>query len=338
MTYFFEPPQSWGNLNDCGLECDLEGNCIPFPCTGPKNTIFSFKGIKWIDSEGNPDTQTNALENFSLIPSIPGYTDNFPDCTKLEAINGHICTNNDLGILVWESQDPDSIDRSIQPILLRYNKDPTKENKLNSFMDHNCDSFYNSQQRISRFPGLIYAPPNEVGSKLEYEVFMTGTPPEKMKWKLDITNLDSGMIVYVKFPSALARAILVDGEEVSYNKRVADPENPGQNVPGPVQGESCGENRYIPVDNVLEFYISGMCELEVRPRDAIMTKVRMEWTMEEFFEEGGTTAFVDRLAASLGIHASAIKVVGVAEGSVSVEYEITPSPDEPLSLAQIQAR
>jgi hypothetical protein len=273
-----------------------------------------------------------------LIPSIPGYTDNFPDCVKHEPINGHQCTNNDLGILVWESQDPDSIDRSLQPILLRYNKDPTKENKLNSYMDHNCDSFYNSQQRISRFPGLIYAPPNEVGDKLNYEVYVTSTPPEKMRWKLDISNKDSGVIIYLKFPGALARAVLVDGDEVPYNKRIADPENPGQNMPGPVLGEKCGENRYKPVDNYMEFYIDGTCELEIRPRDAIMTKVRMEWTMEEFFEEGGTTAFVDRLAASLGIHASAIKVVGVAEGSVSVEYEITPSEDEPMSLAQIAAR
>jgi hypothetical protein len=69
-----------------------------------------------------------------------------------------------------------------------------------------------------------------------------------------------------------------------------------------------------------------------------MTKVKMEWTMEEFFDAGGTTAFIDRLSASLGIHASTIKVVGVAAGSVDVEYEITPSEDEPLSLEQIRAK
>merc|ERR1719263_2294257 len=69
-----------------------------------------------------------------------------------------------------------------------------------------------------------------------------------------------------------------------------------------------------------------------------MTKVRMEWTMEEFFENGGTTAFIDRLCASLGIHASTVKVVGVNAGSVLVNYEITPSEDEPLSITQIQSK
>jgi len=50
--------------------------------------------------------------------------------------------------------------------------------------------------------------------------------------------------------------------------------------------------------------------------------VRMEWTQKEFFSNGGTTAFVDRVAGSLGIHASTIKVVSVYEGSLVVNYDI----------------
>lgn len=38
MTWFFEPPMSWANLADCG----------DFPCTGPKNTVMSFKNIQWL--------------------------------------------------------------------------------------------------------------------------------------------------------------------------------------------------------------------------------------------------------------------------------------------------
>jgi len=60
--------------------------------------------------------------------------------------------------------------------------------------------------------------------------------------------------------------------------------------------------------------------------------------MKEFFDNGGTTTFIDRLCGSLGIHASTVKVVGVFDGSVQVDYEITPSKDEPLSIAQIQAK
>ena len=50
--------------------------------------------------------------------------------------------------------------------------------------------------------------------------------------------------------------------------------------------------------------------------------VRMEWSVDEFFSNGGTTTFVDRVAGSLGIHASTIKVVSVYEGSLVVNYDI----------------
>jgi len=80
------------------------------------------------------------------------------------------------------------------------------------------------------------------------------------------------------------------------------------------------------MENILEFYITAGCVLTVKPRDAIQTKVRLEWSEAEFFENGGPTAFIDRLAASLGIHTSTIKVVSVYEGSLNIDYEIASSP------------
>ena len=51
--------------------------------------------------------------------------------------------------------------------------------------------------------------------------------------------------------------------------------------------------------------------------------VRMEWSLNEFFSNGGTTTFADRVAGSLGIHASDIKIVSVYEGSLVVNYDVT---------------
>jgi len=50
--------------------------------------------------------------------------------------------------------------------------------------------------------------------------------------------------------------------------------------------------------------------------------------MDEFFADGGTTTFVDRITASLGIHASEVKIVSVYEGSLVVNYEIEASEEE----------
>ena len=82
---------------------------------------------------------------------------------------------------------------------------------------------------------------------------------------------------------------------------------------GGVKGDFCGENRYIGVLNIFEFYLDRTegCDLRIQPRDAIQCLVRMEWTFKEFFADGGTTLFIDRVAGSLGIHASTIKIVSV---------------------------
>lgn len=74
------------------------------------------------------------------------------------------------------------------------------------------------------------------------------------------------------------------------------------------------------------------------PRDAIMLGVRLEFTMEEFFATGGVVSFVDRMAASLGIHASDIRVVSVYEGSTIIDFQIISDifEDTPLNLDNVK--
>jgi len=59
----------------------------------------------------------------------------------------------------------------------------------------------------------------------------------------------------------------------------------------------------------------------------------MEWSLNEFFSNGGTTTFADRVAGSLGIHASDIKVVSVYEGSLVVNYDVTVPAGSTTTIA-----
>ena len=88
------------------------------------------------------------------------------------------------------------------------------------------------------------------------------------------------------------------------------------------RGGYCGENRYVGVVNILEFYLTSGCTVFIQPIDSIQASVRMNWTLNQFFSEGGTTKFVDRIAASLGIKVANVKVVSVFEGSVIVDFQI----------------
>ena len=106
---------------------------------------------------------------------------------------------------------------------------------------------------------------------------------------------------------------------------------------GPITQSYCGENRYIGVKNIFEFYLEEGCTIHIIPRDAIQSLVRMEWTFDAFFANGGTTSFMDRVAGSLGIHASTVKIVSVYEGSLVVNYEVTAPNNDPVVLAQVAA-
>ena len=59
-----------------------------------------------------------------------------------------------------------------------------------------------------------------------------------------------------------------------------------------------------------------------------MVAVRLDWTLEEFYSDGGVTKFTDRMAAVLGIHASLIKTVAVYEGSVIVEFLVEAEEED----------
>lgn len=205
----------------------------------------------------------------------------------------------------------------MQPIYARL-QGTGMNNKINSYMDHVWDGFYTGQVRQSRFPILVYAPTGAV-----YDIVYTGSPAKKMKYALNSQDPTLGLTVRIAYPSAQSRQILLDGKRVDMNQW-----DETERMYGSIKQDFCGENRYIGVKNILEFYITAGCTLEIKPRDAIQTMVRLEWTMNEFFAGGGTTQFIDRVAGSLGIHASTIKVVSVYDGSLVINYDIEPEEDE----------
>lgn len=94
------------------------------------------------------------------------------------------------------------------------------------------------------------------------------------------------------------------------------------------KNEGCGENRFVGIENFLEFYITPGCVITIEPRDAILGLVRLEWTLEQFYADGGETRFVDRLAGALGIPSYRIKTIAIYEGSVVVNYFIEAEEDE----------
>ena len=200
------------------------------------------------------------------------------------------------------------MDRSVVPINV-VNAEKSYNNKLNSMMDHVWESFYTGQIRKSMFPALVETNNN-------YTVVYTGTQPGKMKYALD--GNEGQTKIAVPYFNAGSYSVTVNDaviESTEFDQSI------GSSVP--LSGtKGCGENRYVNSNNTLEFMLTPGCEVLIKPVDAILCLVRLEWTLDEFYATGGTTAFTDRVAGVLGIHASQIKVVAVYEGSVIVDYQV----------------
>ena len=122
-----------------------------------------------------------------------------------------------------------------------------------------------------------------------------------------ILKADQGGIkIKIPYPNAGSYSVSANGEYKEYT-----PWDKDQGRHGDLPKQSCGENRYVGVENFLEFYITTKCEIKIVPRDSIMISVRLDWTLDEFYASGGVTSFTDRMAAVLGVHASQIKTVAV---------------------------
>lgn len=187
-------------------------------------------------------------------------------------------------------------------------------------MDHIWDTFYTGQRRMARFPIAIQ-------TENDYTVQFAGTPPKIIRFNLD-ANV-GGVKILIPYPVAGSIQVTANGKKKSYT-----PWDDDLGRHGPLtKTKGCGENRFVGIENFLEFYISPGCEILLEPKDAIMTKVRMDWSLAEFYSDGGTTRFVDRLAASLGIAANRIKTVAVYEGSVVVDFIIEAEEGESAEAA-----
>ena len=106
----------------------------------------------------------------------------------------------------------------------------------------------------------------QTGSRFLYNVNYTGTPPGKQRFKLIADQ--GGMIIRIRYTKPGAYVINdQNGNLIKHNEW-------DKNIKGPalIKGDTtsdCGENRYVGVVNIFEFYLKKDCTLYVNPIDSI---------------------------------------------------------------------
>lgn len=210
--------------------------------------------------------------------SVQDAVKSYPDCELRADWSAGVCNQSTkLGVLLFESLDSDKEDRTIQPVNIT-NAATGFSNDLNSFMDHSWNGFYSGQKRLSRFPSQV-----ELG--MNYTVRFTGTPAKSFRFTLNSAEQD-GVQVKIPYNDAGAYTVRAEGQEIPYTQWDRD-----IGAPGELARTGCGENRYVGVQNYLEFYLEPGCEIVIEPHDAIYVNVRLDWTLEEFYSQSGVTLF-----------------------------------------------
>ena len=135
---------------------------------------------------------------------------------------------------------------------------------------------------------------------------MAGTVPDKLRFRLDGGNV-KGIQVTILYTTAGDHNVYINGI-----KQAPTAWDTSNNMPFPIT-MTCGSNRFKGgEDNFLEFWITPSCgDVEVRPGVYIPLMVRLDQEIDDFYQTGGITRFIDRVSSALGIHASRVKMVRV---------------------------
>jgi hypothetical protein len=148
-------------------------------------------------------------------------------------------------------------------------------------MDHMWDGFYTGQKRLSRFNAQIL-------TNKAYTMTYTGNPPKNMRYHLRSDVATKGITIKVPYPNAGAYSVKVNAKIIDLLPIDSTTKKPQLIDPTTA---TCGVNRFVGIENYLEFFITPGCIVVIIPRDAILTSVRMQWTAAEFFASGGATTF-----------------------------------------------
>ena len=222
-------------------------------------------------------------------------------------------------MLTAESLDADTLERSIMPV--SYTTEGANgswthgsffNNTMNSFMNHAADGFYQAQERLSRFPGIIE-------TNREYNITYTGTIPGSMRYQMTGTESDESIVITINYVRPETVRVSIGPTKGSATEVEATTGNPDVNPDNVINLYSPhGANQWYFTTNKIKFAMRGNDFVYLDVIDAIQLSMRLSVTTDEFWATTGPTSFIDRLAAVLNIPTYRIRVVDTYRGSTVV--------------------
>lgn len=228
-------------------------------------------------------------------------------------MNGYVCNRSDFAVLEYESVAKDYNTRIVWPIELSY-AGGNWTSVTNGWRSWDKSGTESANRRLGRFVSTVV-----LGNV--YNMSFNSQPPSDMRFQLQKKTLDGNstdwVVIYIYYPIANFIA-------VSVNKAVIEPILSTSNEAVDNRTSICGANKYFSDNSTISFVVTGgkNCQVRLSVTNNIQISTKIQTTVQEFFNKGGVTKYVDRMCAFLNITTDRLKVVGVFSGSVIVDSVI----------------
>jgi hypothetical protein len=326
ILYYQDPNPAWAGVN-----------CGGFPCSAPNNIVLKITSFKkstrsqiMFNIPNNPKWKVKSLKciepnlNINGDTSISSFLKNgvtlipnkftLSDCKIVNSWNGMICpSERDIGMVVIQSVEKEANTRTVAPVLVESYKD-NFSNKVNGYMDHDCEVGYPSFKKTPVHGSLITFNKN-------YKITFTGSVPSPIKIMMfdhlyPLSPIKKA-IFQIKYPQPQTIVVFKNGVEIKTKmwkpSEVIDLTSSSSMV--------CGDSKWTPVENILEFVVTNEkdCDLLLKQVNSLQMSIRLDITVEDFYSKGTGNQLIYNIAAILGIPIEQIRITGVGRGS-SIAY------------------
>ncbi|XP_068250283.1 fibrocystin-L-like [Palaemon carinicauda] len=277
------------------------------------------------NSDGSQITASEKFPNKGIVRD--------DSCSLVTPWRAWKCTSLRHRMMIIESMDSDTEIRRLSPIALIANPGTSGYvDLLNGPMDQGWCFGYTCQERISTFYSII-------ASGYTYEVAMTSTPPQVIRFHLLHSDPTETVLLRLFFPKmqrydiyvddALVQPTNIDTSATSYKLLPEDPNNPEAFFP--THSDPVGSNYLQRSRKMLHVLLRGGHIVQIKTRPMVVLSTGAVVSEEDFYEEN----LVANVAAMLGISAENIVVTNIVResrrrqaGSVSftADFEVSSAP------------
>eukprot|EP01065_Artemidia_motanka_P053535 TRINITY_DN9958_c0_g1_i4.p1 TRINITY_DN9958_c0_g1~~TRINITY_DN9958_c0_g1_i4.p1 ORF type:complete len:3881 (+),score=1049.38 TRINITY_DN9958_c0_g1_i4:67-11709(+) len=297
--YLNDPSPSWRTGVQCGDGWD---------CSGLHQTLLQATDGSLFGTGGTE----------SLVSTLDGVAVQ-SRCTRMDKWNAMLCSGVKYGELFVQSLDWDSQERRIYPLRVHKTNDPigavdASPSRSEYFLvNQPPDKYKQTEWPSFKRPSWFWS---VVETNKTYRIDFGDLPPKRTYWHLEHCTAKEKVVLNIFYPEPLRIQVWLDPND---NETGRTPTRP---TPVTLVDDHSANHYIEGVPRLMQVVMECGKGFEIHQLMLVRVAMRLDLTIEEFYDETTTEQFGRNIAMMLGIPQSRIRIVDVQAGSVVLNVEI----------------